>query len=379
MIEAYTAPQLRVLTRWLAPERTPKRRKSGTEDDPSTPPGDATGAEGAKESYSFERVVHPEALDRLPIRLATSTSPDGTRRLSSVFADGVSIRLLTTTSKATHPAPQNSEDLSKKGYSGVEHNAVIDCSCLTAEEPTHPRGVARSGHNHHTEDHHDHHSIFTGLRDGPYLLQLIASDPGNCKVAQSVTAEVRVRIEAGTIVGDTPTAEAVFGLKSSMSEAGIRDAQVRLQPSMTQITSAEYKGLVGQAENEEFEVARRGVLGRTAYGAAIEHIQAVCREGRDGIVGSRYSMRVERFGLYVDAMFTTLRARAEELLSIGRSIHRFRAFRRRRAARDHVADIVAGTESLDVAKREKWRRRMSGRSRLSRDEQHRLRAEVESR
>ena len=295
-----------------------------------------------------------------------------------MFANGVSVRLVATARTAVHPAPQNSEGLSKKGYSGVPHDAVIDCRSLACEEPVHPRGVARSGQNHHSEDHDDQHDIFTGVPDGRYRLLMIAVDPGNRKVAQSAEAELAVEIKNGAIQDQVPSPEAVFGLQVAMSHEEIEDAKVRLESSVTQITSAEYKGLVGQAENEKFEVARRGVWGRTAYGAAIEYIQAVCREGRDGIVGSRYSMRVERFGLYVDAMFTTLRARAEELLSMGRSIHRFRAFRRRRAAHDHVADIVAGTESLDVAKREKWRRRMSGRSRLSRDEQHRLRAEVEA-
>jgi transposase len=54
---------------------------------------------------------------------------------------------------------------------------------------------------------------------------------------------------------------------------------------------------------------------------------------------------------YVDAMFVTMPARAEELLHQRRAERRFKARGQRQRAQDIVADIVAGTESLNFKRR----------------------------
>jgi hypothetical protein len=79
-------------------------------------------------------------------------------------------------------------------------------------------------------------------------------------------------------------------------------------------------------------------------------------------------MDVAKFKKYVDAMIATLRPRAKELLHAHRAGRRFKARGRRQYAQDVVADIVAGTESLDFDRRAKQLKRRKHKTELTADE-----------
>ena len=84
--------------------------------------------------------------------------------------------------------------------------------------------------------------------------------------------------------------------------------------------------------------------------------------------GARYTMDVQNFTTYVNAMFSTLRVRAKELLAQRRAERRFKARRHRRRAQDVVANFVAGTESLRLKRRCEQLERRKNQEALTDDE-----------